>query len=110
LDDHQRLRPPAGRKLEFAALAGAKAPDVATLVVPWTSPVWLALTLTLTVFCTLESFSITNTWQPKITAAEAGPIHCVEPIFGSVMARIFCERESITRTKQRRFTCSCAAG
>jgi hypothetical protein len=67
-------------------LAGATTPDVATLLVPWTSPVWLALTLTLTVFCTLGSFSIMNAWQPKITATEAGLIYCVEPIFGSVMA------------------------
>ena len=27
-----------------------------------------------------------NTWQPKITATEAGLIYCVEPIFGSGMA------------------------
>ncbi len=76
----------ATEALVFAVLAGATAPDVATLVVPWTSPVWLAMTLTLTVFCTLGSFTIMNAWQPKITATEAGLIYCVEPIFGSVMA------------------------
>jgi drug/metabolite transporter (DMT)-like permease len=76
----------ATEALVFAVLAGATTPDVATLLVPWTSPVWLALTLTLTVFCTLGSFSIMNAWQPKITATEAGLIYCVEPIFGSVMA------------------------
>lgn len=76
----------ATEALVFAGLAGATAPDVATLVVPWTSPMWLGLTLTLTVFCTLGSFSIMNAWQPKITATEAGLIYCVEPIFGLVMA------------------------
>ena len=70
----------------FAVLAGATAPDVASLVTPWTSPAWLALTVVLTVFCTLGSFSIMNAWQPKITATEAGLVYCVEPIFGSLMA------------------------
>jgi hypothetical protein len=27
-----------------------------------------------------------NTWQPKITATEAGLIYCVEPVFGSAMS------------------------
>ena len=76
----------ATEALVFAGLAGATAPDVASLVTPWTSPAWLALTVTLTVFCTLGSFSLMNAWQPKITETEAGLIYCVEPIFGSVMA------------------------
>jgi drug/metabolite transporter (DMT)-like permease len=70
----------------FTGLAGVTAPDMASLVTPWTSPSWLALTLTLTVFCTLGSFSLMNAWQPKITATEAGLVYCVEPIFGSLMA------------------------
>ena len=70
----------------FAALAMATTPDAATLVTPWTSPTWLGLTLALTVFCTLGSFSIMNAWQPKITATEAGLVYCIEPIFGSLMA------------------------
>jgi len=72
--------------LFFSVLAGATAPDVAALITPWTSPGWVALTLTLTVFCTLGSFTIMNTWQPKITATEAGLVYCIEPIFGSLMA------------------------
>jgi hypothetical protein len=27
-----------------------------------------------------------NSWQPKITATEAGLIYCIEPVFGSIMA------------------------
>ncbi len=27
-----------------------------------------------------------NTWQPKISATEAGLIYCIEPVFGSIMA------------------------
>jgi drug/metabolite transporter (DMT)-like permease len=70
----------------FWALAVALAPDGATLIVPWTSGPWLGLTLGLTLFCTVGSFTLMNAWQPKITATEAGLIYCVEPIFGSILA------------------------
>ncbi|MSU52998.1 MAG: DMT family transporter [Opitutaceae bacterium] len=76
----------ATEALVFAVLAGATAPSVAALIVPWTSPVWLGFTVTLTVVCTLGAFGLMNAWQPKITATEAGLIYCVEPIFGSVAA------------------------
>lgn len=70
----------------FWALAGILAPDTHALLAPWISPAWLVLTAILTVFCTLGAFILMNTWQPKITATEAGLIYCVEPIFGSAMA------------------------
>lgn len=70
----------------FCALAGILAPDTVALLKPWTSPAWLSLTAALTVFSTLGAYLIMNTWQPKITATEAGLIYCVEPIFGSIMA------------------------
>ena len=76
----------ATEALVFAGLAGGLAPDVATLVTPWTSPAWLGFTGVLTLLCTLGSFGLMNAWQPKITATEAGLIYCVEPVFGSVMA------------------------
>jgi drug/metabolite transporter (DMT)-like permease len=76
----------ATEALVFAVLAGATAPSVAAMVVPWTSPVWLGFTVTLTVVCTLGAFGLMNAWQPKITATEAGLIYCVEPIFGSLAA------------------------
>ena len=76
----------ATEALVFAVLAGATAPSVAVMVVPWTSPVWLGFTVTLTVVCTLGAFGLMNAWQPKITATEAGLIYCVEPIFGSLAA------------------------
>jgi hypothetical protein len=47
---------------------------------------WVGLTLALTLTCTLGAFLLMNTWQPKITATEAGLIYCFEPIFGSVLA------------------------
>lgn len=70
----------------FWMLAVLMAPDAATLLTPWTSPGWLGLTATLTVFCTLGAFLLMNTWQPKITATEAGLIYCFEPIFGTALA------------------------
>jgi drug/metabolite transporter (DMT)-like permease len=70
----------------FCTLACILAPDTRALLMPWSSPAWLSLTAILTVFCTLGAFLLMNTWQPKITATEAGLIYCVEPIFGSVMA------------------------
>ncbi len=76
----------ATEALVFWALVPLTAADSRTLLLPWTSPIWLGLTLTLTVLCTYGAFSLMNAWQPKITATEAGLIYCVEPIFGSVMA------------------------
>jgi drug/metabolite transporter (DMT)-like permease len=64
------------------------APDVQATIVPWTSPVWLALTIILTVLCTYGAYSLMNAWQPRITTTEAGLIYCVEPIFGTLMALV----------------------
>jgi drug/metabolite transporter (DMT)-like permease len=76
----------ATQALVFWVLVPVTAPDPPALIVPWTSPIWLALTLVLTVFCTYGAFSLMNAWQPKITATEAGLIYCMEPIFGSLMS------------------------
>lgn len=76
----------ATEALIFWSLAFATAPAPADLLVPWQSGPWLGLTFMLTVFCTVGSFTLMNTWQPKITATEAGVIYCIEPIFGTLMA------------------------
>ena len=70
----------------LALVAALTAPSSSAFLLPWTSTAWVWLTLALTLFCTLGSFSLMNAWQPKVTATEAGLIYCVEPIFGSVMA------------------------
>jgi drug/metabolite transporter (DMT)-like permease len=70
----------------FAGLAGATAPGVGALAIPWASPAWVGLTLVLTVVCTIGAFSIMNAWQPKIPATEAGLIYCIEPLFASIFA------------------------
>lgn len=69
-------------------LAVIAAPDLRTLIVPWTSLAWVGFTAGLTIFCTVGAFSLMNAWQPKITATEAGLIYCIEPIFGSAMALV----------------------
>jgi drug/metabolite transporter (DMT)-like permease len=70
----------------FTAMAAATAPSARALLVPWGSPAWVGLTLTLAVVCTIGAFSIMNKWQPRITSTEAGLIYCIEPIFASVFA------------------------
>lgn len=70
----------------FSALAFATTPHPADVFAPWTSAPWLGFTGLLTLFCTLGAFVLMNTWQPKITATEAGLIYCVEPVFTALMA------------------------
>ena len=64
------------------------APNVESTLVPWTSPVWLVMTLVLTVLCTYTAYILMNAWQPRITSTEAGLIYCTEPIFGSLLALV----------------------
>jgi drug/metabolite transporter (DMT)-like permease len=76
----------------FTALAGVLlaggAPHAAEMPVLFMSAPWLGFTLALTLFCTVGAFSLMNTWQPKITATEAGLIYCLEPVFASLMALV----------------------
>lgn len=72
--------------LLFAGMAAGTTPSAAALLAPWTAPVWVGGTLALTLCCTLGSFILMNTWQPKITATEAGLIYCIEPLFASLLA------------------------
>lgn len=70
----------------FCAMAAATAPSAAGLLVPFSSGPWVAFTLLLTLFCTLGAYTLMTSWQPKITATEAGLIYCVEPVFASLLA------------------------
>jgi len=53
---------------------------------PLTSGPWDVMTITLSALSTVCALIIMNTYQPWITATEAGLIYCVEPIFGSIFA------------------------
>jgi drug/metabolite transporter (DMT)-like permease len=76
----------ATQALVYTGLALWLAPSGRALLVPWTSPGWVTLTIVLTLVCTVGSYGLMNAWQPKISAIEAGLIYCAEPIFGSAMA------------------------
>jgi drug/metabolite transporter (DMT)-like permease len=67
-------------------MIGVTAPRLADVPVLFTSVSWVGLTMALTLFCTIGAFTIMNTWQPRITATEAGLIYCLEPLFASFMA------------------------
>jgi len=69
----------------FLILLFATAPSAPALLTPWSSPPWIVLTLALTGFCTIAGYSIMNTWQPKITATEAGLLNCSEPVFTAIL-------------------------
>lgn len=68
------------------AAAAMLAPDMSALMVPWSNPGWLGLTLVLALVCTLFCFAAMNRWQPHITSTEAGLIYCLEPVSASVLA------------------------
>jgi len=72
--------------LAALAMALLTAPHASALLVPWTSDPWLFFTALLTVLCTVGGFILMNTYQPEISATEAGLIYCVEPIFASLLA------------------------
>jgi len=70
----------------FTAMTAVVAPRVADLAPLAASPSWLGMTLLLTLFCTVGAFTLMNTWQPHVTATEAGLIYCLEPVFTAVGA------------------------
>lgn len=70
----------------FSALAFATATEPADILALWGSTPWVAFTVALTLICTVGAYVLMNTFQPRITATEAGLIYCVEPVFGSLMA------------------------
>jgi drug/metabolite transporter (DMT)-like permease len=72
----------------FSGLLLGTAPSAPAVWRLCSSLSWVGLTLALTLTCTLGAFLLMNTWQPKITATEAGLIYCFEPIFGSLLALV----------------------
>ncbi|HTT56172.1 MAG TPA: DMT family transporter [Opitutaceae bacterium] len=69
----------------FTVMAVGAAPRVADLPPLLASAPWLGLTMLLTLFCTVGAFTLMNTWQPHVTATEAGLIYCLEPVFTAVV-------------------------
>lgn len=74
--------------LLLAPLALILAPSAQAIIDAYRS--WdVALLMTgVVVFCTLGAYTLMNTWQPHVTATEAGLIYCVEPLFASLFALV----------------------
>lgn len=70
----------------FTMLAFGTADAPADFFAPWAAGPWLGLTVLLTLFCTLGSFTLMNRWQPLISATEAGLIYCIEPVITALLA------------------------
>jgi len=70
----------------FTIISVVLAPRVSDLLVLWTAPGWLFLTLVLAGVCTLFCFSAMNRWQPRISSTEAGLIYSMEPVSVAVLA------------------------
>jgi drug/metabolite transporter (DMT)-like permease len=70
----------------FSVMAWIAAPSPRALLLPWTSPAWVGLTVILGIFCSLAAFLLIAIWQPKVSATEAGLIYCFEPVFAALLA------------------------
>jgi drug/metabolite transporter (DMT)-like permease len=69
--------------LPVAVVTGDRAADWNGAFNAW--PAWIFVAV-LTAFCTLGGYLLMNTWQPFLTATQAGLLYCLEPIFASLFA------------------------
>ena len=76
----------AAQAILYSALLVPTAPSLGAVLSPFASPSWLAISVILGVVCTACACTLMNTWQPAISATEAGLIYCFEPIFASLFA------------------------
>lgn len=76
----------ATESVVLLAAVGLTMPSLNAVAALVSSGTWLLFTGVLTLLCTVGAYTLMNTWQPKISATEAGLIYCIEPVFGSIMA------------------------
>jgi drug/metabolite transporter (DMT)-like permease len=67
-------------------VALATAPHPQALLEVWSSAAAVAHLVVLAVVCTVLAYGLMTTWQPKISATEAGLIYCFEPVCASFYA------------------------
>lgn len=79
----------AGITILFLPVAFLAAPNRAALVTTGASWPALVMVAVLSVFCTVGSFLLMNTWQKRLPAAEAGLIYTMEPVFAAGYALVF---------------------
>jgi drug/metabolite transporter (DMT)-like permease len=94
--EHERYaggRPGLFSTVMFAAMAGlcgpvvwATAPSAAACLRVFATPATAGMLAVLVVFCTLGAYTVMNTWQPFVSATEAGLIYCLEPVLASLLA------------------------
>lgn len=94
--EHERYaggRPRLFTTVMFAAMAALCAPVVwvtapspAACLRVFATPATAGMLVVLVVFCTLGAYTVMNTWQPFVTATEAGLIYCLEPVLACLLA------------------------
>lgn len=78
----------AGITLLFLPIAILVAPEPSVLIAAGASWSALLMVAMLSVFCTVGSFLLMNTWQRHVPAAEAGLIYTTEPVFAAAYALV----------------------
>lgn len=76
--------------LGFAVCSGgvavATTPAPGALIAVYSTPESLTMLAVLAVFCSGFAYLVMNAQQPRVTAAEAGLIYCMEPVFAAAYA------------------------
>lgn len=62
------------------------APHPQAFLAVWATPAAVAHLVVLAVVCSVLAYGLMITWQPKMTATEAGLIYCIEPVCASLFA------------------------
>jgi drug/metabolite transporter (DMT)-like permease len=68
----------------FLPITAIAAPDMAACVAAGASIHALAILGCLALFCSVGAFLLMNTWQPRVSATEAGLIYTTEPVFTAI--------------------------
>ncbi len=72
--------------LLFLSLSLATSSSLLDFVHIHSPPAILFDSIILSILCTLAPYTLMNTWQPRVSAIQAGLIYCTEPIFATVIA------------------------
>jgi drug/metabolite transporter (DMT)-like permease len=62
------------------------APEPGALLAAGASTASLSILAALALFCSVGAFGLMNSWQPKVSATEAGLIYTTEPVFAAAFA------------------------
>lgn len=73
-----------GIAILFMPITAAVAPDMASCFTAGASFQSLAIIGILALFCSVGAYLLMNTWQPRVSATEAGLIYTTEPVFTGI--------------------------